>query len=313
VKKLVIAEFMDAASVMALSRRFEVLFDENLVDQRPRLLASLKDAAGLIVRNRAQVNSELLAAAPRLEVVGRLGVGLDNIDVAACRARSIEVIPATGANSQSVAEYVIAAAMWLMRGAFSATSEMAAGGWPRPALSEGREIAGKTLGIVGFGGIGRLVAGRAVALGMKVLAHDPLLPGEGAVLDEPGTRATALDELLRLADVVSLHLPLEASTRNLINAERLALMKPGAILVNTARGGIVDEAALARALSEGRLGGAAVDVFEREPLPRGSPLSEAARGNPNLILSPHIAGLTRESNARVGAMVAERVAAALGG
>lgn len=310
-KKVVIAEFMDEGGVASLSRRFDIVYDAELVDQCPRLLEHLKDAEGLIVRNRTQVNAALLAAAPRLRVVGRLGVGLDNIDLAACRARSIEVIPATGANSQSVAEYVIAAAMLLLRGAFFATANVAAGGWPRQALSAGREISGKTLGIVGFGGIGRRVARHAKGLGMDVWAHDPLLAHDSHVFWEAVVRPATLEDLLREADVVSLHVPLADSTRHLIDAGRLALMKPGAVLINTARGGVVDEAALARALREKRLGGAAIDVFEREPLGADSPLGEAAKGLPNLILTPHVAGLTLESNARVGELIAGRVAAAL--
>jgi len=313
VKKLVIAEFMDAPAVASLSGRFEVTYDAQLFERRALLLQSLEEAEGLIVRNRTQVNAALLAAAPRLRVIGRLGVGLDNIDVSACRARSIEVIPATGANSQSVAEYVIAAAMLLQRGVFFATGAVAAGGWSREALSQGREISGKTLGIVGFGDIGQRVARCAKALGMVVVAYDPLLAPDADAFRETGARSATLENMLREADVVSLHVPLVDSTRHLIDAGRLALMKPGAVLINTARGGVVDEAALAQSLLEGRLGGAAVDVFEREPLPAGSPLGEAAKAGAKLILTPHVAGPTRESSERIGTMIAGRVAAALGG
>jgi len=313
VKKIVIAEFMHAQAVASLSARFDVRHDEKLVDDRPRLLASLRDADALIVRNRTQVNAALLAAGPALRVVGRLGVGLDNIDVPACRARGIEVIAATGANAQSVAEYVIAATLILLRRVYAASAEVARGTWPRQAFSDGHEVGGKTMGVVGFGGIGRLVARYARALGMEVLAHDPLVPANSPTLGEAGAKATGLEALLAASDVVSLHVPLEDSTRKLIDAKRLALMKPGAILVNTARGGIVDEIALAAALREGRLGGAAIDVFEREPLPADSVLGAASAMLPNLILTPHVAGVTHESNARIGTLVAERVTTALGG
>jgi len=313
VKKLVIAEFMDAPAVASLAARFDLIYDAQLFERHGVLLEKLADAEGLIVRNRTQVNADLLAAAPRLRVVGRLGVGLDNIDLAACRARSIEVIPATGANSQSVVEYVIASAMLLLRGTHSATARVAAGDWPRQAFSMGREVSGKTLGIVGFGDIGRRVARCAKGLGMDVWAHDPLLEDNSSAFWEAGARPVTLEDLLREADVVSLHVPLMESTRNLIDARGLALMKPGAVLINTARGGVVDEAALAQALKAGRLGGAAIDVFECEPLVAGSPLADAAKALPNLLLTPHVAGVTRESNARVGAMVAERVVVALEG
>jgi (S)-sulfolactate dehydrogenase len=206
-----------------------------------------------------------------------------------------------------VAEYVIAAAMLLLRGAYRATADVGAGRWPRTALSSGREIAGKTLGLVGFGDIGRRTARLGRALGMRVIGHDVAVPAGAAAWRDEGVEPRELDALLGDADVVSLHVPLVATTRHLMDARRLAAMKRGAILVNTARGGVVDEAALAAALASGQLGGAALDVFDTEPLPGGSPLADA----PNALLTPHVAGLTQEANARVSSMIAERVLAAL--
>jgi (S)-sulfolactate dehydrogenase len=305
--RVVISEFMDSAAVTALSARFAVLYDEKLVDRRGELRAQLGDAVALIVRNRTQVDADLLASAPKLKVVGRLGVGLDNIDTAACMARRVEVIPATGANAQAVAEYVIGVAMVLLRTAYLSTSVVADGAWPRQSLSEGREIAGKTMGLVGFGGIGRLTAKLARAVGMDVVGFDPQLPASSPVWTAHQASARTLSEVLTESDVISLHVPLTQDTKDLIDASRIAQMKPDAILINTARGGVVDEVAVARALRVGRLGGAALDVFDREPLPAGSPLANC----PRLLLTPHIAGLTRESNERVSSMVAEKVAAAL--
>ena len=305
--RIVISEFMDEAAVSTLSARFAVLYDKTLVDRRDELRAQLRDAAALIVRNRTQVDPALLAAAPDLRVVGRLGVGLDNIDTEACAARGVEVIPATGANAQAVAEYVIGTAMALLRTAYQSSAAVADGTWPRTALGEGREIAGKTLGVVGFGGIGRLTARLAAAVGMDVVGFDPQLGPASPVWIAHGTTPLTLSELLTRSDVVSLHVPLTRETRGLIDASRIAQMRPEAIVVNTARGGVVDEVALARALRAGRLGGAALDVFEREPLPAGSPFA----GCPRLILTPHIAGVTRESNERVSALIADKVAAAL--
>jgi (S)-sulfolactate dehydrogenase len=307
-KRIVISEFMDAPAVEALRGRFEVDYRPKLVDDAAALSSALAEAHAWIVRNRTQVRGGLLAAAARLSVVGRLGVGLDNIDVPACEARGIRVIPATGANAQAVAEYVAAAALVLLRGAYHASAEVAAGRWPRAALSEGREAGGKSMGIVGFGSIGRATAAKAAALGMRILAHDPQVPAGDPAWGEARAERLELDALLARSDVVSLHVPLIPATRGLIGAERLARMKPGAILVNTARGGIVDEAAVATALREGRLGGAALDVFDAEPLAAGSPLA----GAPRLILTPHIAGVTVESNERVSSMIASRVAEALG-
>jgi len=307
--RILITEFMDADAVATLSVGFDVHYDASLVDRRSELAERVGDSDALIVRNRTQVDAKLIASARRLRVVGRLGVGLDNIDTQACASRGIEVIPATGANALAVAEYVIGTAMLLLRGAYGSTREVAAGSWPRSALSNGRELAGKTLGLIGFGGIGRLTASLARALGMRVVAHDSLLPASSVVWSEIGALPLPLDEVLREADVVSLHIPLTAETRNLVDASRLALMKRDAILVNTARGGVVDEEALAKALREGRLGGAALDVFGNEPLPAGSPLADC----PNLVLTPHIAGVTRESNMRVSTVIAQKVAAALTG
>ncbi|HUI99503.1 MAG TPA: NAD(P)-dependent oxidoreductase, partial [Usitatibacter sp.] len=187
------------------------------------------------------------------------------------------------------------------------TPDVAAGKWPRQALSAGREAAGKTLGLVGFGSIGRITASKAAALGMRVAGHDAQLADEDPAWARWHARPLSLDALLAESDVVSLHLPLTPQTRGLFGRERLARMKRGAILVNTARGGIVDEAALARLLHEGHLGGAALDVFGAEPLAAGSPLA----GAPNLVLTPHIAGLTLEANERVSTVIAEKVAEAL--
>ena len=303
--RIVISEFMDLPAVESLRGAFDVDYAPELVDDRAGLLARVAEADALIVRNRTRVDREVLAAAPRLRAVGRLGVGLDNIDVAACEAAGVAVYPATGANSLAVAEYVVATSMVLLRGAYLSSNEVAAGQWPRARMSQGRETAGKTLGLVGFGGIGRMTAKLAQALGMRVLAYDPMLPPDAPAWSEAGVGRRELDALFGEVDVLSLHVPLTESTRGLVDAARLARMKPDAILVNTARGGVVDETALAAALRSGKLGGAALDVFDDEPFRAGSPLA----GAPNLILTPHIGGVTRESNERVSSLIAERIRA----
>lgn len=305
--RILISEFMDRPAVQALADRHETLYEPGLVDQRDVLKAKLADADALIVRNRTRVDADLLAGAAQLRVVGRLGVGLDNIDVALCEARAIAVIPATGANALAVAEYVIATAMLLLRGAYASTADVAAGTWPRVALSNGREVHGKTLGVVGFGGIGRLTARLGRAVGMQTIGSDAMLDDADRAWTDADTQPCTLEELLAHADVVTLHVPLSPATRNLLDAARLATMKRDAILINTARGGVVDEAAVAAALRSGALGGAALDVFDQEPLSAGSPLAAC----PRLILTPHIAGLTVESNERVSTMIAQRVLAAL--
>ena len=304
---VLICEFMDEAAVALLRRRFATTYDPELAARRDELLRLVADADALIVRNRTRVDGELVAAAGKLRVIGRLGVGLDNIDLDACAARGIDVIPATGANALAVAEYVIGTAMVLLRGAYASTAAVGAGEWPRASLSRGRELAGKTLGIVGFGSVGQQTARLGRALGMNAIGFDAGIHPNSPVWAEQHTTPRRFDDLLRDADVVSLHVPQTPATRNLIDAAKLALMKPDAILVNTARGGVVDEAALAAALEAEQIGGAALDVFETEPLPANAPLARCR----NLILTPHIAGVTRESNARVSALIAEKVAAAL--
>ena len=302
--RIVISEFMDAPAVERLKERFDVDYRPKLVDDAGALAQALPGAQAWIVRNRTQVRGRLLEAASALRVVGRLGVGLDNIDVAACEARRIEVIAATGANAESVAEYVVTVALVLLRGAYFSTRAVEAGTWPRQTLSQGREAAGKVIGLVGFGGIGRLTARKAAALGMKAVGHDPAVEARDPCWAQAQAEPLALEALLSRSDVVSLHLPLTPQTRGLLGREKLALMKRDAVLVNTARGGIIDEVTLAGMLREGRLGGAAIDVFEHEPLAAGSPLT----GAPRLILTPHIAGVTQEANERVSALIADRVA-----
>jgi (S)-sulfolactate dehydrogenase len=287
-----------------LAARFDVDYRPKLVDDSAALEAALPGAHAWIVRNRTPVRGRLLEAARDLRVVGRLGVGLDNIDVAACEGRRIWVVPATGANAESVAEYVVTAALMLLRGAYFSTRAVEAGTWPRQMLSQGREASGKVLGLVGFGGIGRLTARKATALGMRCVGYDTQVARGDDCWAESATEPRDLDSLLRESDVISLHVPLTPETRGLLGRERLAMLKRDAVVINTARGGIVDEAVLATMLREGRLGGAALDVFDTEPLAAGSPLT----GAPRLVLTPHIAGVTLESNERVSALIAERVA-----
>jgi (S)-sulfolactate dehydrogenase len=307
VSRIVVSEFMDAPAVARLRARHDVLYDAALVDDPQRLLAEAAGCDALVVRNRTQVRGDLLAALARCRVVGRLGVGLDNIDVPGCEARGMRVIPATGANALSVAEYVVTSALLLLRGVYGATAEVAAGRWPRVPLSNGREAGGRTLGLVGYGSIGQTTARLARGLGMQVIAFDAMMDADHPAFADGLVACAGLDEVLQTADVVSLHVPLVDSTRGLLDADRIAAMKRGAVLVNTARGGIVDEVALAEALKRGHLGGAAIDVFGTEPLPAAPHFA----GCPNLILTPHIAGLSAEANQRVSDLIAERVLDAL--
>ncbi|MEQ8441044.1 MAG: hydroxyacid dehydrogenase [Alphaproteobacteria bacterium] len=306
--KIVVCEFMDEGAVETLRDGFDVIYDPTLVDQPDRILQLVADADGLIVRNRTQVRQAVLDAAPKLKCVGRLGVGLDNIDVAACKARDIAVYPATGANDLSVAEYAVTMALVLLRGAYFANADMIAGAWPRGQLM-GREISGKILGLIGYGAIARETAVRARALGMTIVAHDPYLPADDPAWGE--TKSVSLADLAGQSDVVSIHVPLTDGTRHLVGADFLSSMKPGAVVINAARGGVVDEAALADALRTGTIAGAALDVFETEPLTADA--AAKFQGIGNLILTPHVAGVTQESNVRVSYMIADAVRAHLNG
>jgi len=299
---IVITEFLDSEAAGFLDQSFAVFRDDQLAFDPERLRQQVKEARALIVRNRTQVDKALLDAAPKLSVIGRLGVGLDNIDTAACAQRDIKVIPAHGANSDSVAEYAITAILVMMRPVWQVSQTMRDGGFPRQELGQGREIGGKTLGLIGFGGIGRNVAKRAAALGMTLAAYDP------AFTPEPGLEVSPmpLADCLAASDAISLHMPLTDTTRSMINAETLAMMRLGAVLVNTARGGIVDHDALAASLRSGHLGGATLDVFENEPT---TPASLAMFSDlSNIWLTPHIAGVTVEATQRVSWMTVKAVA-----
>jgi len=304
--EVVITEFMDPAAVAGLAAEFDVHYDPELVDNRAGLSQLLGDARALVVRNRTTVDAGLLEAAPDLAVVGRLGVGLDNIDVEACAARGVEVRTAGAANAGAVAEYVIGAALALLRSALRVSDSVADGEWPREELV-GAELAGRTLGLIGFGAIARVVAGKAAALEMRVVASDPILAADDPAWDL--AERVDLSALLGQSDVISLHVPLLDSTRHLIDREAIAAMPADAILINTARGGVVDEEALLGSLKAGELGGAALDVFEIEPV--GPDQRARFVEVPNLILTPHIAGLTTESQQRVGEVTADNVRAVL--
>ena len=300
---ILISEFITSQALETLRSKHHVVYEPELYKERTALIAALQNCEALIVRNLTQVNQELLSGTPGLRVVGRLGVGLENIDVPACAARNIKVIPATGANAESVAEYVVGSTVALVRGFLPATNETLAGSWPRARFSGYHECLGKTLGIVGFGSIGRIVAKKAGAFGLRCIAHDPMIPDSSIEVHGASLNLLPLAHLLAQSDVVTLHLPLLAATKNLFNASVLDQMKNGACLINTARGGIVDELALADRLRSGALGGAAIDVFDAEP---AKDLSHFA-GIRNLILTPHIAGVTFESNERVSQMIADEV------
>jgi len=261
------------------------------------LAAALEGCAAILIRSATRVTAEVIAGAPSLKLVVRAGTGLDNVDTAAAKARGIEVRNTPAANAVSVAELTLGMMLAFERHLPAAAASLREGRWEKSRFA-GREIAGRTLGLVGFGRIGREVAVRARAFDMAVWASDPLIASWPAGFE--WVRRAALDELLAGADYVSLHLPLTADTRGLIGAEALARMKPDAVLIHAARGGVVDEAALHAALAGGRLRGALLDVFESEP-PGESPLFAL----PQVLATPHLGASTRDAQVRAGIEAAD--------
>jgi len=271
---------------------------------REELERALAGAHALIVRSETRVTADLLARAPGLRVIARAGTGVDNIDVHAATRRGIAVMNAPGANTVSAAEHAMGLLLGLVRHIPWAAEAMRRGEWDRKRF-EGTELRGKTIGIVGLGRIGGHIAQLARAFGMQVLGHDPYLAPERAA--ELHVKLLPLDQLLRQADVVTLHVAHTEQTHHLINAERLKLMRPTAVLINTARGELVDEAALADAVRAKRIAGAAIDVFATEPLPADSPLRQLER----VILTPHLAASTAEAQERVSLEICTAVRDAL--
>ena len=272
---------------------------EVLTPTAAELPAAIADADGLVVRSATKVTSALLEKAEKLRVIGRAGVGVDNVDVEAATRRGVLVMNTPGGNAVSVAEHTLALMLGLARSVPQATASTHAGKWEKSSLS-GTELRGKTLGLVGLGRVGMEVARRARALGMKVVAHDPYVtPAAARELD---VELLPLDEVLKQSNVVSLHTALSASTENMINAGAIAKMKKGAWIINCARGELIEEAPLAEALKSGHLAGAGLDTFAQEP-PKSSPLI----GLPNVIATPHIAGSTREAQEEVGTAIAQQV------
>lgn len=268
------------------------------------LEAIIGDYDALAVRSATKVTAKLLEKASRLRVIGRAGVGVDNVDLDAATRRGVVVMNTPGGSSITVAELALSMILALSRHVPAATASVKAGKWEKKRF-QGHELAGKTLGVVGIGNIGSVLVDRALAMKMRVVAYDPFISAEAAA--KLGVERVELDALWAQADVVSLHVPLTEQTRNLVDAKVLARMKKGALLVNCARGGIVDERALADALASGHLGGAALDVFEQEPPPADHPLF----GLDGFVATPHIGASTEEAQSAVAVAVAEQLAAYL--
>jgi D-3-phosphoglycerate dehydrogenase len=301
--RILVAEPLAREGIDRLRAEHEV--DERPNLERDELCATIGSYDALIVRSQVKVDADLIVAGSRLVVVGRAGVGVDNVDIDAATRAGITVVNAPTGNTIAAAEHTLALLFALARRIPAADASVRSGEWKR-SLFTGHELRGRTLGIVGFGKIGQAIADRARALEMSVVAVDPYVTPEQAALH--GVELVDFDALLARSDVVTVHVPLTRATRGLIGIDALAKMKPGALLLNVARGGIVDEAAVAQALRGGQLAGAGIDVFEREP-PVDSPLLDA----PGTVLTPHLGASTEEAQVLVAEEVADQVLAVLAG
>lgn len=306
---IVISEINWMQGIEFLERKgFAVLYDPDLWKNRDRLKEEVKKADALIVRNQTKVDQELLHEASRLKVIGRLGVGLDNIDLTITTQRKIPVVYGKNANAVSVAEYVISSFFTCTRLISEASVDVKEGHWNRKRFT-GSEVYGKVLGLIGVGEISHRVAVRASALGMKVIGYDPYVTSYDFPVVETGVQLMELEEVIKQSDFLSLHVPLTSTTRNLINANRLQLMKQNAFIINSSRGGIINEHDLSAVLRSKTIAGAILDVLEQEPPNMEHPLLQLD----NCVITPHIAGLTEESQIRVSEMVAKEVSLELEG
>jgi D-3-phosphoglycerate dehydrogenase / 2-oxoglutarate reductase len=300
---VLIAEELAPAAIDVLANDFDVRHVDGT--DRPALLAALAEADAVIVRSATRIDAEAVAAAPRLKVVARAGVGLDNVEVPAATARGVMVVNAPTSNIVSAAEQAIALLLAVARNTASASAALKAGEWKRTRYT-GVEIQGKTVGVVGLGRIGVLFASRMAAFGTRLIAYDPYLqPARAAQL---GVRLVGLEELLRESDFISIHLPKTPETVGLIGEKELAMVKPGVRIVNAARGGLVDEQALADAIAEGRVAGAGIDVYSKEPC-IASPLFAFD----SVVATPHLGASTAEAQDKAGLAVARSVKLALQG
>jgi D-3-phosphoglycerate dehydrogenase len=279
---------------------------EVVVGDRAAFERKLEFADALLVRSETRVTAAVMDSAPRLRVIGRAGAGVDTIDVDAATARGIVVVNAPGGNAVAAAEHTLALMFALARRVSAADASLKRGEWARSAYM-GTELTGKTLGLIGLGRVGSEVARRALGLDMRVLVYDPYVPDEHARRN--GMEPVELDTLLESSDFVSLHVPLTEATRSVLSAARIARMRPGAFVINCARGGLIDDAALLAALEEGRLAGAAVDVFATEPVTTDDPLPR----HPRIVATPHLGASTVEAQVNVAAQVANEVLAVLEG
>ena len=301
-KKILITEFMATKSVEILKKNFDITVDQELSKNHDKLKLSIKNFDVLIVRNKTQVNREILEIASNLKFIGRLGVGLDNIDTEYCKKNNIQVQPATGMNADSVAEFVIHSSLSLLKNIPLIHQETLLGNWPRTSILS-RELKGKTLGLLGFGLIAKKVSRLAKVFNSNIIAYDPFV--DSSVGNEFNTKLVSKNELFESSDIISIHLPLSDSTKNLLNYNVFKQMLKKPVIINSSRGSIINEKDLLRSYNEKLISGFALDVYDVEPVQME--FLNSIKKSTNCILTPHIAGVTEESNTRVSEFIANTV------
>jgi len=299
---VLITEFMEEAQIERLSKIHNVTYNPELYKNSELLLEEAHEVHALIVRNKTNVDKKLLNSMGCLKIIGRLGVGLDNINIDYCKIKNVPVVIAEGANARSVSEYVIMGLFTLFRGIRTSTEDVLNKKWDRNKHT-GSEINGKTLGIIGIGTIGQIVAKNAGELGMNLIGNDIELSEDDEIWGKLNIKYRSFEEVISQSDAITIHVPLTKKSYNLFSEKEFRNMPKGSFIINSSRGGIVNEKDMVKFLKNGHLGGAMLDVFENEPINNASIFS----GIENLILTPHIAGLTCESNIRVSQTITDKI------
>ena len=300
--KILITEFIDSQSLQNINKKFDVIYKKDAWQNKDFLEKEIQKFDGVIVRNKTSLDKNILINASNLKFIGRLGVGLDNIDTEYCKKNNIIVQPATGMNSDSVAEYVVNSSLTLLKKSQIINEQTLQGKWPRTSIVT-KELKGKTLGLIGFGDISKKVLKLINVFDVACIAYDPFINSKQMEVDN--IKKVSFDEILNLADIISIHVPLNNETKYLFDRQAFIKMKKQPIIINSSRGGIINEKDLIDAYRNKYISGFALDVFENEPI--NETFYKNISNDMNCILTPHIAGVTAESNVRVSNFIIDKI------
>ena len=299
--KILITEFIDSQSLQNINKKFDVIYKKDAWQNKDFLEREIQKFDGIIVRNKTSLDKKILINASNLKFIGRLGVGLDNIDTEYCKKNNIIVQPATGMNSDSVAEYVVNSSLTLLKKTHIIKEQTLQGKWPRTSIVT-KELKGKTLGLIGFGDISKKVLNLVNVFDVTCIAYDPFITSKQ--MEAENVKKVSFDEILNLADIISIHVPLNNETKYLFDRQAFIKMKKQPIIINSSRGGVINEKDLIDAYKNKYISGFALDVFENEPV--NETLYRNISNDMNCILTPHIAGVTEESNVRVSNFIIDK-------